>query len=173
MYLNFWVTELVAVTGYKQQPTTATSGWNCPLPHTAATSPTIILDSGTTSHIHSNCADFTSLKSSSSESINGFGDGSRTIEGRSEAQLFAQLPTGGCSNLKLQSTCFVPESTPTLISVPCLDDADCYMLFGNGCCVTFENQDNGKLFHEALTKKKKILTGTKGPDQLYHLNTPC
>ena len=140
--------------------------------HTATTSPTIIIDSGTTSHIHSNRADFTSLKSSSSGSINGFGDGSRTIEGRGEAQLFAQLPTGGCSNLKLQSTCFVPDSTPTLISVPRLDDADCYTLFGNGRCVTFENQDNGKLFHEALAKKKVILTGTKGPDRLYHLDTP-
>jgi hypothetical protein len=141
--------------------------------HTATTSPTIIIDSGTTSHIHSNRADFTSPKSSSSRSINGFGDGSRTIEGRREAQPFAQLPTRSCSNLKLQSTCFVPDSTPTLISIPCLDDADCYMLFGNGRCVTFENQDNGKLFHEALAKKKVILTGTKGPDRLYHLDTPC
>jgi hypothetical protein len=139
---------------------------------TATTSPTIIIDSGTTSHIHSNRADFTSLKSSSSGSINGFGNGSRTIKGRGEAQLFAQLPTGSCSNLKLQSTCFVPDSTPTLISVPRLDAADCYTLFGNGRCVTFENQDNGKLFHEALTKKKVILTGTKGPDRLYHLDTP-
>src|ERR1700677_4474094 len=31
---------------------------------TAASSPTIIIDSGTTSHIHSNCRDFTSLNSS-------------------------------------------------------------------------------------------------------------
>ena len=83
-----------------------------------------------------------------------------------------QLPTGGCSSLKLRSTCFVPDSTPTLISVPRLDDADCYTLFGNGHCVTFENQDNGKLFHEALAKNKVILTGTKGPDRLYHLDTP-
>ena len=131
---------------------------------TAAISPTIIIDSGTTSHIHSNCADFTSLKSSSSGSINGFGDGSRTIEGHREAQLFAQLPTSGCSNLKLQSACFVPDSTPTLISIPRLDDADCYTLFGNGRCVTFENQDNGKFFHETLAKTKVILTGTKGPN---------
>src|SRR5882762_8726277 len=140
---------------------------------TAANSPTIIIDSSTTSHIHSNRADFTSLKSSSPGSINGFGDGSRTIEGRGEAQLLAQLPTGGHSCLKLQSTCLVPDSTPTLISVPRLDNADCYTLFGNGRCVTFENQDNGKLFHDALTKKKVILTGTKGPDRLYHLDTPC
>src|ERR1700683_5387855 len=69
---------------------------------TAASSPTIIIDSGTTSHIHSNHRDFTSLNSSSSGSINGFREGSRSIDGRGEAQLLAQLPTGGCSNLKLQ-----------------------------------------------------------------------
>jgi hypothetical protein len=107
--------------------------------HTAANSPAIIIDSGTASHIHSDHANFKSLKSSSSSSINGFGDGSRTIQGRGEAQLYAQLPTGGQSLLKLQSTCYVPNSTPTLISVPRLDKADCYTLFGNGQCVTFEN----------------------------------
>jgi hypothetical protein len=63
--------------------------------------PTII-DSGTTSHIHSNCTDFISLKSSSSGSINGFRDGSRTIESHGEAQLLAQLPTSSPSCLKLQ-----------------------------------------------------------------------
>jgi hypothetical protein len=139
---------------------------------TATNSPTIIIDSGTTSHIHSNRKDFNTLKSSSSGSINGFGEGSRTIEGRGEAQLLAQLPTGGCSRLKLQSTCYMPISTPTLISVPRLDDADCYTLFGNGRCVTFENQDDSKLLHDAMTKGKVILTGTKGPDRLYHLDTP-
>ena len=113
---------------------------------TAASSPTIIIDSGTTSHIHSNRRDFTSLNSSSSGSINGFGEGSRSIEGCGEAQLLAQLPTGGCSNLKLQSTCFMPHSTPTLLSVPCFDEADMYTLFSDGRCVTFKKLDNGKLF---------------------------
>src|ERR1700683_2614754 len=139
---------------------------------TAASSPTIIIDSGTTSHIHSTRRDFTSLNSSSSGSINGFGEGSRSIEGHSEAQLLAQLPTGGCSNLKLQSTCFVPHSTPMLLSVPHFDEADMYTLFGDGQCVTFKKLDNGKLFHCMLTKEKVILTGTKGADQLYHLDTP-
>jgi Integrase core domain/GAG-pre-integrase domain len=138
----------------------------------ATNSPTIIINSGTTSHIHSNRADFKSLKSSSSGLINGFGEGSRTIEGRGKALLLAQLPTSGQSHLKLQSTCYVPNSTPTLISVPHLDNADCYTLFGNGRCVTFKNQDNGKLLQESMTKGKVIFTGTKGPDQLYHLDMP-
>src|ERR1700677_273164 len=140
---------------------------------TATSSPTIIIDSGTTSHIHSNCRDFTSLNSSSSGSINGFGEGSRSIEGRNEAQLLAQLPTGGCSNLKLQSTCFMPHSTPMLLTVPHFNKADMYTLFGDGRCVTFKKLDNGKLFHCVLTKEKVILTGTKGADQLYHHDTPC
>src|ERR1700728_1923582 len=66
----------------------------------------------------------------------------------------------------------VPNSTLTLISVPHLDDTDCYMLFGNGCCVTFESLDNGKLLHESMTKGKVIFTGTKGTDRLHHLDTP-
>jgi hypothetical protein len=131
---------------------------------TAANSPAIIIDSGTTSHTHSDHADFKSLKSSFSGAINGFGDGSRTIQGHSEAQLYTQLPTSGQSLLKLQSTCYMPNSTPMLISVPHLDEVDCYTLFDNGRCVTFENQDSSKLLHEALTKEKVILTGTKGTD---------
>jgi hypothetical protein len=66
----------------------------------------------------------------------------------------------------------MPNSTPTLISVPRLDNADYYMLFRNGRCVTFENQDDGKLLQESMSKGKVIFTGTKGPDQLYHLDTP-
>jgi hypothetical protein len=124
------------------------------------------------SHIHSNCADFKSLKSSSSGLINGFREGSRTIEGRGEALLLARLPTSSQSHLKLQSMCYVPNSTLTLISVPRLDDTDCYTLFGNGRCVTFKNQDDGKLLQESMTKGKVIFTGTKGPDRLYHLDTP-
>src|SRR6202050_5630361 len=139
---------------------------------TAASLPTIIIDSGTTSHIHSNRRDFTSLNSSSSGSINRFGEGSRSIEGCSKAQLPAQLPTGGCSNLKSQSMCFVPHSTPTLLSVLCFDKADMYTLFGDRWCVIFKKLDNSKLFHHVLTKEKVILTGTKGTKQLYHLNPP-
>ena len=79
---------------------------------TATNSPTIIIDSSTTSHIHFNCADFTSPKSSTSGSINGFGDGSRPIEGCGEAQLLVQLPTSGHScrppNGALRFVSFLP-----------------------------------------------------------------
>jgi hypothetical protein len=55
--------------------------------------------------------------------------------------------------------CYVPNSTLTLISVPHLDDVDCYMLFRNGCHVTFENQDDSKLLHYVMTKGKVVLIG--------------
>src|ERR1700683_5151409 len=47
-----------------------------------------------------------------------------------------------------------------------------YTLFGDGRCVTFKKLDNGKLFHCVLTKEKVILTGMKGADRLYYLDTP-
>jgi hypothetical protein len=58
----------------------------------------------------------------------------------------------------------VPNSTPIHLSVSHFDEADCYTLFGDGWCVTFENQDSSKLLCDALTKRKVILTGTKGAD---------
>jgi GAG-pre-integrase domain len=67
----------------------------------------------------------------------------------------------------------VPNSTSTLISAPHLNDTDCYTLFGNSRCVTFENQDDGKLLQESMTKGKVIFTRTKGPGRLYHIDTPC
>ena len=134
--------------------------------------PVIIIDSGTSSHIHANKEDFNSYNKSSTGSINGFGNGRRTIQGRGEAHLLAQLPSGGCSRLKLQNPCFVPNSSPTLVSVPRLDQADCYTLFGGGRCVTFEKRDDGKLLQDIISRKKIILTGTMGPDRLYHLDTP-
>jgi hypothetical protein len=66
----------------------------------------------------------------------------------------------------------VPNSSPTLISVSRLDEADCYTLFGGGRCVTFENRDNGKLLQNMLSQQKVFLTGTMGSDRLYHLDTP-
>ena len=58
----------------------------------------IIIDSGTTSHIHSNPAHFvpSSLESASSV-VKGFGAGSLRIEGQGEFQLLAKKPKGGCT----------------------------------------------------------------------------
>ncbi len=131
----------------------------------------IIIDSGTSSHIHSNQSDFKSL-SSSSGNINGFGDGKRRIEGRGEFQVTAKLLKKGCAHLKLKDTCFVSDSHPSLISVSRLDDAKCYTLFGNGKCVTFEKNDHGKLMQDALAKENVMFTTTKQSDHLYYLDVP-
>lgn len=139
--------------------------------HTKSSSP-VIIDSGTSSHIHSNRADFKSLKTSSSGSISGFGDGKSRIEGRGEADLLAKLPKGGCARLKLKNVCYVPDSSPTLISVSRLDEAACYTLFGNGKCVTFSSSDNGKLIEKVKSSSRVIFTGTMGSDRLYHLDVP-
>jgi hypothetical protein len=106
-------------------------------------SASIIIDSGTSSHVHSNCSHFTSLSSKSGK-VSGFGDGMRKIEGQGKVSLHSKLPKGGTAHLRLQDACFVPNSSPTLISVSCLDEADCYTLFGDGQCISFEKKDHGK-----------------------------
>ena len=131
-----------------------------------------IIDSGTSSHIHSDRSDFSSMNPSNGK-IMGFGNGSRKIEGRGSASLDAKLPKGGTAKVKLQDTCFVPNTNPTLISVGRLDDAKCYTLFGHGKCLSFEKDDDGRLMRELSTREKVIFTGTKKSDRLYHLDTPA
>ena len=139
----------------------------------SSSTPTIILDSGTTSHIHSVRSDFVSYAPpSSTQAVSGFGDGTRKIEGRGEVQILSSLPKGHSARLRLRDTCYVPNSHPTLISVPRLDEAQCYTLFGDGKCIAFENSDGGQLLRKLAAKQKLVLIGTKGPDRLYHLDMP-
>lgn len=155
-------------------PSISTSSKAGDLAYSARTksSPPIVIDSGTSSHIHSVRNDFKTFNPSSSGNISGFGNGNSSIAGRGEVHLHAKLPKGGKSHLKLKRTCYVPNSTPTLLSVSRLDEAECYTLFGDGRCVTFENRDHGKLLHDALSKEQVIFTGTKASDRLYYLDTP-
>ncbi|KAJ3479112.1 hypothetical protein NLI96_g9298 [Meripilus lineatus] len=73
--------------------------------------PPIIIDSGTTSHIHSIRPDFRTFTPSSGN-ITGFGAGKSSILGRGTACLVAQLPKGGQSRLLLHNTCHVSGDTP-------------------------------------------------------------
>ncbi|KAL7282593.1 hypothetical protein ACG7TL_004064 [Trametes sanguinea] len=132
---------------------------------------TVIIDSGTSSHVHSHRSDFISIKPTSS-CIRGFGEGKTTVAGRGEVQLLARLPDHGCTRLRLLDTCYAPNTSPSLISVSRLDDANCYTLFSQGRCVTFEMRDGGALLRNSLTRESVVLTGTKGPDRLYHLDVP-
>ena len=132
---------------------------------------TIVIDSGTSSHVHSVKSDFVAIMPTSSR-IRGFGDGKTIVAGRGEAQVLARLPDYGCSRLRLRDTCYAPNTSPSLISVSRLDDANCYTLFGNGRCVTFEKKDGGALLRATMAHEKVVLTGTKGLDRLYHLDCP-
>ncbi|KAI0816002.1 hypothetical protein BC628DRAFT_1424366 [Trametes gibbosa] len=60
----------------------------------------VIIDSGTSSHVHSNKSDFVRVRSTNS-TIRGFGDGKTPVAGRGEAQLMARLPDFGCTRLRL------------------------------------------------------------------------
>ena len=130
----------------------------------------IIIDSSTSTHIHSAHNDFITLNTYSS-SICGFGDGTSKVSDHGTAHIHIKLPLGSQSQLKLTNTCYVSHSSPTLISVSCLDQNNCYTLFGNGRCVTFDNRDSGRLMQTALSKPSITLSGTLGSDQLYHLDT--
>jgi len=106
------------------------------------------------------------------QAVSGFGDGKRKIEGRGEVKILSKLPNGKSARLRLMDTCYIPDSSLTLISIPRLDEANCYTLFGAGKCITFENSDGGQLLHDLKSHQKVVLTGTKGSDCLYHLDTP-
>ncbi|KAJ3744454.1 hypothetical protein DFH05DRAFT_1525505 [Lentinula detonsa] len=111
---------------------------------TTADRPPIIIDSGTTSHIHCVHSDFTSYHPAISQKVTGFGSGTMKIAGRGIAVFLARRR---CNmrpvRLSLKDTACVPDLSPTLISVSRLDEAKCYTIFGNGKCVSFAKNDAG------------------------------
>ena len=131
----------------------------------------IVIDSGTSSHVHSVRGDFAHIRKTKSN-IHGFGNGMTTVTGRGEAQLIACLPGRACTRLRLKDACYAPKTSPSLVSVSRLDAANCYTLFGQGRCVTFERADGGALLRSTLADKNVVLTGTLGSDRLYHLDVP-
>ena len=90
-----------------------------------SSSQSVIIDSGTSTHIHSACNDFITLNTSSS-SISSFEDGTSKVSSCGTAHIHIELPSGSQSQLKLMNTCYVPHSSPTLISISCLDQNNCY-----------------------------------------------
>ena len=132
---------------------------------------TPIIDSGASSHIFPDRSTFHTYNHSSG-SVNGFGDSSSSISGHGEAQVLTIVPNGSKSCLTLRDACHVPTSSTSIISVPQLDDAYCYTLFGNGQCITFKLEDGGKLLQDMKTRYDIVLTGTKRADRLYYLDTP-
>ena len=134
--------------------------------------PTAIIDSGTSSHIHSKCNDFSSLDTSTSHNIKGFGGAKSRVTGCGTALIAVRLPSGRQTGIKLNKACRVLNSSPTLLSVSRLDEARIYTLFWNGRCVSFPMDDGGRLMRTALSKSNISCMGTRGADRLYHLDTP-
>ena len=122
--------------------------------------PTTIINSGTSSHIHSECNDFSSLDTSTSHNIKGFGGAKSRVTGHGTALIAVRLPSGRQTHIKLNQACLVPNSSPTLLSVSRLDEAKIYTLFGNGRCVSFPMDDGGRLMHTALSKSNISCMGT-------------
>ncbi|KAI1781816.1 hypothetical protein LXA43DRAFT_1069706 [Ganoderma leucocontextum] len=80
-------------------------------------SKTVVIDSGTSSHVwHSVKSDCIDIRPTST-TIRGFGNGKTTIASRGEAQVLARLPDHGYTRLRLQDTCYAPNTSPSLISV--------------------------------------------------------
>ena len=127
-------------------------------------SPTTIIDSGTSSHIHSECNNFSSLDTSTSHNIKGFGGAKSHVTGHGTALIAVWLPSGRQTCIKLNQACLVPNSSPTLLSVSRLDEAKIYTPFGNGRCVSFPMDDGGRLMRTALSKSNISCTGTRGAD---------
>lgn len=138
---------------------------------TATTSPTIIIDSSTTSHIHSDQSNFTNLKTSSSVSINGFGNGSRMIQGCREAQFYAQLLTGGQSHPKLYML-HAKLHTNAHISPSPLQSWFLHLIQWQ-VVGYFQELGEWQTCLRCYYKRKVIFTGTKGTDWLYHIDTLC
>ena len=111
--------------------------------HKTLGSSTAIINSSTSTHIHSNCNDFLSLNSSTSCNIKGFRRAKSHVTGCGTALITVQLPSGHKTHLKLTKACLVPNSSPILLSVSCLDQAKFYTLFGDRRCVSFPMDDGG------------------------------
>ena len=63
--------------------------------HRTSSLQSIIIDSGTSTHIHSACNDFVTLNTSSS-SISSFGDGTSKVSSHGTAHIHIKLPSGSC-----------------------------------------------------------------------------
>jgi len=120
----------------------------------------IIIDSGTTSHIHNERSDFNFLDKDDTNSITGFGDGSISSAGRGSATVWIKSPghENSVNRITLTKTMFVPSSNVSLLSVSRFDKAGCRIEFANGRCT----------ISDAKTREI-ILTGTMRKN-LYYLD---
>jgi transposase InsO family protein len=120
----------------------------------------IIIDSGMTSHIHTERSDFDYLDKDDTNSITGFGNGSVSSSGRGTAVIWTKSPQrkDSVNRLSLTKALYVPSSNVSLLSVSKFDKAGCRIEFANGRCTISDAKTNDI-----------ILTGTMRKD-LYYLD---
>jgi hypothetical protein len=137
--------------------------------HLHSKGPSWLIDSGTTSPIHREHSDFSTIAPESG-SVVGFNQQQSCIRGHGTVRLAVASPSGGVNTVDLSQTLLIPEAKDLLLSIWCLDQAKCYTLFGAGCSVVFHLDDGGKFFQNVLGSQKVVLTGTLAPQGLYQVD---
>lgn len=117
----------------------------------------IIVDSGTTSHIHPVRSDFSSLDTSDTSQISGI-NGKTLATGRGTFHLPAKRPDGSKSRLKLRDALHAPDAHVTLLSVSRMDSAGCRIVFADGKCTITDR------------RTRQVLATASLRNRLYHLD---
>ena len=136
----------------------------------------IIINSGTTSHIHTNRADFDSLDKGDTSNITGFGDGSVSSAGRGTAVIWAKSPgqKGSVNRIALRKALYVPSSNVSLLSVSKFDKAGCRIEFVNGKCTVSDAKTGDVILIGTMRKSLYYLdnvmpnAAAEVPTKVYH-----
>ena len=136
----------------------------------------IIIDSGTTSHIHNERSDFNSLDKDDVNNITGFGDGAISSSGRGTATLWTKSPgrKGSVNRITLNKAMFVPSSNVSLLSVSRFDKAGCRVEFVNGRCTISDMKTNETILVGTMRKNLYYLDNVipdaamEVPTKVYH-----
>ncbi|ESK95281.1 gag-pol polyprotein [Moniliophthora roreri MCA 2997] len=141
------------------------------LASTSSGSKSFIIDSSSSTHLHSSRSDFATY-SATPGVITGVGQGKLPIVGQGEAHIPAKSKAGHSSKVKLKHTAFVPDASASLISVARMDEDGCYTIFGNGKSLCFQLNDSGELLRHLSASENVVFTGTKNRQHLYTLDSP-
>ncbi|ESK80911.1 retrovirus-related pol polyprotein [Moniliophthora roreri MCA 2997] len=121
------------------------------LASTSSGSKSFIIDSSSSTHLHSSHSDFATYSATPSV-ITGVGQG--------------KLPI-----VKLKHTAFAPDASASLISVAWMDEDSCYTIFGNGKSLCFQLDDDGELLCCLSASENVVFTGMKNHQHLYTLDS--
>ncbi|ESK87141.1 gag-pol polyprotein, partial [Moniliophthora roreri MCA 2997] len=120
------------------------------LASTSSGSKSFIIDSSSSTHLHSSRSDFTTYSATPGVITSA---------------------AGHSSKVKLKHTAFAPDASASLISVAQMDEDGCYTIFGNGKSPCFQLNDGGELLCCLSTSENVVFTGTKNHQCLYTLDS--